>query len=150
MTQKTKTKNQPYPIDVCIGSRVKLRRSLLGLTQERLAESLGLTFQQVQKYESGTNKIGASRLFQMSQILQVPIEYFFEDILESDSAPGGLREANQAPYKAPNLITPMTIEMIRHFTAIQDESVKKQLLSLVKALAKAHKGMDTPEGSEVT
>jgi len=83
----------PNPIDVHVGSRVRLRRTLLGMSQEKLGEALGLTFQQVQKYERGVNRIGASRLYHLSQILDVPVSFFFDDMptFEKGSALPGMR-----------------------------------------------------------
>lgn len=79
----TEKEGRPSPIDVHVGSRIRLRRTLLGMSQERLGEALGLTFQQVQKYERGVNRVGASRLFDLSRVLDVPISFFFDDMPES-------------------------------------------------------------------
>lgn len=80
---------RPSPIDVHVGTRIRLRRTLLGMSQERLGEALGLTFQQVQKYERGINRVGASRLFDLSRVLDVPISFFFDDMPDALSeAPG--------------------------------------------------------------
>ena len=79
IARKLMAGKKPNPVDAHVGSRVRLRRMLLGMSQERLGESMGLTFQQVQKYEKGVNRIGASRLFQISKILDVPVQFFFEE-----------------------------------------------------------------------
>src|SRR5256885_15946505 len=93
MTESTtvaEKEGRPSPIDVHVGSRIRLRRTLLGMSQERLGEALGLTFQQVQKYERGVNRVGASRLFDLSRVLDVPISFFFDDMPDSlASAYGG-------------------------------------------------------------
>eukprot|EP01035_Chromulina_nebulosa_P063261 gene63261-86543_t len=81
--------SRPSPIDVHVGSRIRLRRTLMGLSQERLGEALGLTFQQVQKYERGVNRVGASRLFDLSRVLDVPISFFFDDLPEPLGDAGG-------------------------------------------------------------
>src|SRR5579872_2247785 len=91
---------QPNPIDIHVGARVRLRRTLLGMSQERLGKAIGLTFQQVQKYERGANRIGSSRLFELSKILDVPVSFFFDDIdpravLESEAL---LKEAGREPH----------------------------------------------------
>src|SRR5271167_5248440 len=78
--------SRPSPIDVHVGSRIRLRRTLMGMSQERLGEALGLTFQQVQKYERGVNRVGASRLFDLSRVLDVPISFFFDDMPDSLAA----------------------------------------------------------------
>src|SRR6266480_1858410 len=86
--------DKPNPIDVQVGSRVRLRRNMLGLSQEKLGESIGLTFQQVQKYERGANRIGASRLPDLSQVLDVPVSFFFDDIdpVKAAAIPAGFAE----------------------------------------------------------
>src|SRR5215469_7120842 len=98
-----KKDGRPSPIDVHVGSRVRLRRRLLAMSQEQLGDALGLTFQQVQKYERGMNRVGASRLFDLSRVLDVPISFFFDDMPETVSAAGAERRAvglseNQDPF----------------------------------------------------
>src|ERR1700761_1771953 len=85
----TERESRPSPIDVHVGTRIRLRRTLLGMSQERLGESLGLTFQQVQKYERGVHRVGASRPFDLSRVLDVPISFFFDDMPDSLSASFG-------------------------------------------------------------
>src|SRR3954463_11032856 len=93
---------RPSPIDVHVGSRIRLRRTLLGMSQERLGEALGLTFQQVQKYERGVNRVGASRLFDLSRVLDVPISFFFDDMPDSlATAYGG--PASRRPAGVPGI-----------------------------------------------
>ena len=96
------SKGFPNPIDVHVGSRIRLRRTLLGLSQERLAEAIGLTFQQVQKYERGANRVGSSRLFDLSRVLDVPIAYFFDEM------PSNVQE--KSPSRLMGLATPPTVE----------------------------------------
>src|SRR5882757_2050353 len=92
-------KKQPNPIDIHVGSRVRLRRMMLGMSQEKLGESLGITFQQIQKYEKGTNRIGASRLQHIARVLSVPVSFFFEDAPGAPSdQPGGMAEPKSANY----------------------------------------------------
>src|SRR5512145_286688 len=83
---------RPNPIDIHVGSRVRLRRMLLGMSQEKLGERLGLTFQQIQKYEKGVNRIGASRLFDLAQVLGVPVQFFYEELAVGGAAAGGFAE----------------------------------------------------------
>src|ERR1700728_3825063 len=87
---------RPSPIDVHVGARIRLRRTLLGMSQERLGEALGLTFQQVQKYERGVNRVGASRLFDLSRVLDVPISFFFDDMPDSLSSSFGAQSSRRA------------------------------------------------------
>src|SRR6202453_3199655 len=89
---------RPSPIDVHVGSRVRLRRTLLGMSQEKLGDALGLTFQQVQKYERGANRVGARRLYDLSRVLDVPVSYFFDEFTEQAAAPG-MGESPVDPYQ---------------------------------------------------
>jgi transcriptional regulator with XRE-family HTH domain len=120
----------PHPIDVHVGKRVRMRRLLLGMNQETLATALGLTFQQVQKYESGANRVSASRLSAMSDILGVPIAFFFDDLQLDDTS--GTPEERESRGR---LERPETIELIRLYYAIPDQRVRQQFLEMVKAVA---------------
>lgn len=124
-------KGRSTPVDIEVGKRLKLRRTLLGLTQEQLAESVGLTFQQVQKYESGLNRIGASRLLDISKALSVPVTYFFD---ESDQ-PDSLFEECDSSYQVDPFIRREAMELMRAFLKIQDNKVRQNLLELAKNLA---------------
>ncbi len=123
----------PDPIDVHVGTRVRTRRLLIGMNQETLAKALGLTFKQVQKYEGGTNRVSASRLSQIADILGVPISYFFSD-LEPDGAEPSLGELAARE----RLQRPETIELIRSYYAIADQRIRHQFLDMVKAVAQSH------------
>jgi transcriptional regulator with XRE-family HTH domain len=143
----------PNPIDVHVGKRLRLRRTLLGMSQERLGELLGLTFQQVQKYERGVNRIGSSRLFELGQILDVPVSFFFDDMpndARGVAMPGVTvgRTAAFAPGLAEegatfehdfddglSLDRRETLELIRAYYRIGDPAVRKRLFELTKALA---------------
>src|SRR5450759_1684870 len=92
----TEKESRPSPIDVHVGTRIRLRRTLLGMSQERLGEALGLTFQQVQKYERGVNRVGASRLFDLSRVLDVPISFFFDDMPDSLTSAYGMQSSRRA------------------------------------------------------
>jgi transcriptional regulator with XRE-family HTH domain len=126
----------PNPTDVHVGARVRLRRTLLGMSQEKLGEALGLTFQQVQKYERGANRIGASRLHQLSRVLDVPIAYFFEDVDATAGRVGGLAEAPEE-YERDPMMKRETLELVRAYYRIPDANVRKRLFELTKALAKS-------------
>ena len=134
MAPKPKT---PNPIDVHVGSRVRLKRTLDKMSQEKLGEALGVTFQQVQKYEKGTNRIGASRMQQIAETLGVPISFFFEGAPGSeDSADGdGMREADAATYVTDFLSTSEGIELNSAFVRIPNAAVRRKVIDLVRILA---------------
>lgn len=123
----------PNPIDIHVGSRVRVRRVLRGLSQEKLADRLGLTFQQVQKYEKGTNRIGASRLQEISQILEVPVSFFFEDAPGSEAT--GFAEAGSATYVVDFLSSSEGLQLNKAFVRIEDPRVRRRVIELVRALA---------------
>ena len=132
---------RPNPVDVHVGARVRLRRTLLGLSQEKLGEAIGLTFQQVQKYERGANRIGASRLYQLSRVLDVPVNYFFDEMSTEVAEPEtaglavqGLAEEAE-PYEPDPLAKRETLELVRAYYRIPDPLVRKRLFELTKALA---------------
>ena len=120
----------PSPVDVHVGSRVKQRRLILGMSQDKLAKELGLTFQQVQKYERGTNRVGASRLHDLSRILQAPVGYFFDDMAEA----AGFAEDSQEPLETP-LHKRETLELVRAYYRIKDTTVRKRVFDMIKAIA---------------
>jgi transcriptional regulator with XRE-family HTH domain len=128
---------KPNPVDAHVGSRVRLRRMLLGMSQERLGESMGLTFQQVQKYEKGVNRIGASRLFQISKILDVPVQFFFEEApyTGDGSAARGLAEPSSEAFILEFLNSREGLELNRAFVKIGDAKVRKSVVDLVRALS---------------
>ena len=132
---------RPSPVDVHVGARVRVRRTLLGMTQTNLGEALALTFQQVQKYERGTNRIGASRLFKLSRVLDVPVNYFFED-MPSDagaSTPArGRGKAKRPPRDEPDpMATQETMKLVRAYYKIEDADVRKQVYQLITGLGAA-------------
>jgi transcriptional regulator with XRE-family HTH domain len=136
--------SRPSPIDIHVGSRIRLRRTLLGMSQERLGESLGLTFQQVQKYERGVNRVGASRLFDLSRVLDVPISFFFDDMPDSLAANfGGVpsRRAggveHQDPFGDDTLSRRETLELVRAYYRITDPSIRKRVFDLIKSMGPA-------------
>ena len=127
---------KPHLVDQHVGSRVRLRRMLLGMSQERLGESIGITFQQVQKYEKGVNRIGASRLLQISEILDVPVQFFFEEAPHVDGrrAPG-MAEADAEAFILEFLNSREGLELNRAFVKISDPKVRKSVVNLVRALS---------------
>jgi transcriptional regulator with XRE-family HTH domain len=135
-------KKIPNPIDRHVGSRVRMRRVMLRMSQEKLGEALGLTFQQVQKYEKGTNRIGASRLQQISRTLDVPPAFFFEGApsFETIANPepghrGGVAEDSNAPYVADFLATAEGLHLNMAFARIHDPKIRKRIVDLVSSLA---------------
>jgi len=129
------------PIDLHVGSRVRMRRILLGLTQEKLGEALGVTFQQVQKYEKGMNRIGASRLQDMAKILDVPPSFFFEDA--PTLAPGGFSESKSADFVVDFLSTVEGLQLNKAFASIRDQKVRRRIVDLVVAIAAAEESRST-------
>lgn len=130
---------RPNPMDVHVGSRVRLRRILLGMSQEKLGERLGLTFQQIQKYEKGVNRIGASRLFDMARVLGVQIQYFYDDApIASENEHGqivGFAERSGDDYLVEFLNSREGVELNRAFTRIADSRVRRSIIELVRAMA---------------
>ncbi|UXN03808.1 MULTISPECIES: helix-turn-helix domain-containing protein [unclassified Bartonella] len=128
----TVKKKQPDPIDVYVGSRIRLRRNSIGLSQEKLGEQLGITFQQVQKYEKGTNRVGASRLQAIAETLEVPVSFFFEDVSNSE-LDEGFAEAEANPLEM--VSSGEGLQLIRAFTNIKDPKVRRKIIDLAKALS---------------
>jgi transcriptional regulator with XRE-family HTH domain len=131
------TKKAPNPVDKHVGSRVRMRRMMLSMSQEKLGDALGLTFQQVQKYEKGTNRIGASRLQQISHILQVPVAFFFEGAphVPGISGPGEMNEAPSPAYVADFLATSDGLSLTKAFMRIPDAKLRRRIVDLVQQIA---------------
>jgi len=134
----------PDPIDIHVGGRVRLRRTLMGLSQAALARSLGLTFQQVQKYEKGYNRIGSSRLFQIAQTLEVPVAYFFEAMSGAPGAEFAVAETHQS-YDADPMAKRETLELVRAYYRIGDPAVRRRVFDLIKSIGRATPGGAAPE-----
>jgi transcriptional regulator with XRE-family HTH domain len=129
LRNKTVAKKQVNPIDIQVGNRVRIRRMLIGMSQEKLGDMLGLTFQQVQKYEKGVNRIGAGRLFEVARILNVPVDFFYEGV----SAAGQV-ESDGAPVME-FVSSGEGLQLALAFMKIKDIKVRKRMLDLVKSLA---------------
>jgi transcriptional regulator with XRE-family HTH domain len=134
------TDEQLNAIDAAVGGQVRMRRILLGMSQEAVSKSLGLTFQQLQKYEHGTNRISGSRLYQLSLILHAPVSFFFETV-DVDSGPEAAKEAYEAADAADAVPSDLmrkrkTVELVRSFYAIDDEKQRNAALNLLKSVAK--------------
>ncbi len=132
---------RPNPVDVHVGARVRLRRTLLGMSQEKLGEAIGLTFQQVQKYERGANRIGSSRLYDLSRVLDVSIEHFFEEMPANvaASSPGHSRGMAEEPvsYELDPMAKRETLALVRAYYKIEDVNARKRVYELTKALGAA-------------
>ena len=131
----------PHPVDVHVGGRVRLRRSLLGMSQTMLGEAIGLTFQQVQKYERGANRIGASRLYDVARVLDVHLSFFFEDMPAevAASSPSQRRgKAKELPsYKRDPMAKRETLELVRAYYKISSPQIRKRLFEMTKAIGAA-------------
>jgi len=123
----------PHPIDLHVGSRVRLRRKLLGLSQDKLGGHLGLTFQQVQKYERGANRISASKLYEIANLLKVPVDYFYDGYVESEVLDN--QEASESERKVHSfLMTTEGVELAQSFPLIQSPRRRRKILDLVRSL----------------
>lgn len=131
-----KTRGKPNAVDIHVGNRVRQRRTLLGLSQERLAAALDLTFQQVQKYERGANRIGAGRLYQLARALDVPVSYFFEDLDDEHYPSASSVQEDAAPaYQADPMSQRETLLLVRAYYAIPDPAVRRRMLDLMRSMA---------------
>ena len=129
----------PRAVDIHVGQRLRLRRTLLGISQEKLGEAVSLTFQQIQKYERGANRVSASRIYEFSQVLDVPVSYFFDEMNAETKATKG-RRISPAPGEEPEhesdpLARRETLELVRAYYKIEDPKVRKGLFSLTKVIA---------------
>ncbi|WP_294538886.1 helix-turn-helix transcriptional regulator [uncultured Rhodoblastus sp.] len=142
MQAGTSVTKVPNPIDRPVGARVRMRRMLIGMSQEKLGEALGLTFQQVQKYEKGANRISASRLQQISEALNIPLAYFFKGAPVSDGVvSGGFAESGSEDNFASDFVmTAEGLSLNRAFARIADPKVRKKIVDLVTTLAEGSKG----------
>lgn len=124
----------PHPVDIHVGKRLRQRRTILGLSQEAIGNAIGVTFQQVQKYERGVNRMGSSRLYEFSKILTVPVAFFFEEMEKNPSQGQGVAE-EATPFEHEKMSSRETLEMVRAYYRITDPHVRKRVFELVKSLA---------------
>ncbi len=134
------TKKSPNPIDKHVGSRVRMRRMMVNMSQEKLGEKLGITFQQIQKYEKGTNRIGASRLQQIANVLGVPVGFFFEGAPVADGSAKGFSEAASPAYVSDFLATSDGLALTKAFMKVTDSKVRRRIVDLVEAMVAEHDG----------
>jgi transcriptional regulator with XRE-family HTH domain len=128
------TKKAPNPIDKYVGSRVRMRRMMIGMSQEKLGEKLGITFQQIQKYEKGTNRIGASRLQQIASVLSVPVSFFFEGAPVPDAAANAGSTPTSPAYVSDFLATADGLALTKAFMKVKDPKVRRRIVDLVEAM----------------
>lgn len=140
---KNMSTKAPNPVDRYVGSRIRMRRIMLGMSQEKLGEALGLTFQQVQKYEKGTNRVGASRVQQIADILQVPVSFLFEGGPGAHLNAAGLSEAPSPAYVADFLATSEGLALTRAFTRIKDAKLRRSIVDMVENIV----ARDQPDAS---
>ncbi len=125
----------PHPVDVHVGKRLRLRRTILGLSQEAIGNAIGVTFQQVQKYERGVNRMGSSRLYEFSKILTIPVSYFFEEMEKTQSHAPHAGVSEDAPaFEHEKMSSRETLEMMRAYYRITDAHVRKRVFELIKSL----------------
>lgn len=144
---------KPNPVDAHVGNRLRIRRTLLGLSQEKVGEAMGLTFQQVQKYERGANRIGASRLWDMSRVLDCPVSYFFEEMDANTAGASPRNQAGAADIEMPHEDDPMvrreTLELVRAYYDIVDEHVRRRIYELARSLAAMEEAANAAKGRVV-
>jgi transcriptional regulator with XRE-family HTH domain len=136
--RRTRKADGPHPVDIQVGARVRLRRNMLGLSQEKLGDAVGLTFQQVQKYEHGANRVSASRLHELSRVLAVPVSFFFDDTdpVRAPATPADFAEAAASEaVEADPLRRSETVELVSAYYAIGGTAVRRRLFDLAKELA---------------
>jgi transcriptional regulator with XRE-family HTH domain len=137
--RRPRVTGKPNPVDAHVGNRLRVRRTLLGLSQEKVGEAMGLTFQQVQKYERGANRIGASRLWDMSRVLDCPVSYFFEEMDDrtADASPRNQAGASDREmlHEDDPLVRRETLELVRAYYEITDEHVRRRIYELARSLA---------------
>ena len=133
-------KKAPNPIDKHVGSRVRMRRMMVSMSQEKLGEKLGITFQQIQKYEKGTNRIGASRLQQIANVLGVPVGFFFEGAPVPDGSAKGFSDAASPAYVSDFLATSDGLALTKAFMKVTDSKVRRRIVDLVEAMVAEQEG----------
>ena len=137
-----------HPIDVYVGTRIRLRRTMMGLSQSKLANALGLTFQQIQKYERGANRVGGSRLYELSEVLDVPPAFFFDGVEEEGAKDRALtrrlEQIRQAVYKEDSQPGQEVLELARAYERIKDDMTRERMLKLIKAIGGPDPTRKTP------
>lgn len=140
--QSVEAPKSPNPVDLHVGGRVRMRRKMLGVSQERLAEALGLTFQQVQKYERGANRISASKLYEIARFLSAPIAYFFEGLSDPSARDGGTHDETSEQHVHGFLMTTEGLELAAAFPRIARPKLRRRILDLVRSLAEEEEALE--------
>jgi transcriptional regulator with XRE-family HTH domain len=133
--------SESHPVDVHVGKRLRLKRTIMGLSQESIGKAIGVTFQQIQKYERGINRMGASRLYDFAKALNVPVSYFFEgygDELTADSAVYGMAEGEAPAFEHESVSSRETMDIMRAYYKIKNPAVRKRIIELIKAVSEEH------------
>lgn len=138
----------PHPVDVNVGKRIKMRRSMLGLSQDKLATKIGLTFQQIQKYERAANRVSASKLFDFAKVLDVPVDYFYQGLGGKNTPATGMADNDQAPFGSDDnkdmpenidesrMFSKETMDLLREYYSIDDAHKRRDVYNLIKTFAK--------------
>lgn len=141
MAQPKHNERKAQPVDAHVGRRLRMRRALLGVSQEKLAESVGITFQQLQKYERGANRVSASRLYQFSQSLDVPVDYFFQEYIDSGrkARHHGLADSTQDSFETADqkLYTRETLDLLKLYYSIKDDEKRKKLMKTIRSMVES-------------
>lgn len=142
---------KPNPIDVHVGSRIRLRRMMLEISQEKLGDALGITFQQVQKYEKGSNRVGASRLQEIARALDINVGFFFEDAPDSNgnALNNGMAEEKSGTYVVDFISSSEGLQLVRAFLSIPDRKQRRALIDLMRTIADGHKQQGLPASQSI-
>jgi transcriptional regulator with XRE-family HTH domain len=125
-----------HPVDIHVGKKLRLRRTMLGMSQEAIGSAIGVTFQQIQKYERGINRMGASRLFDFARVLSIPVEYFFEGLEGAEGKTAfGVAESNAPAFEHEKMTDRETLELVRTYYRIKEAPLRKRVLDLMKSIA---------------
>ncbi len=128
--------NTPHHVDVHVGKRLRLRRTILGMSQEAIARVIGITFQQIQKYERGVNRMSSSRLYDFAKAMNVPVSYFFDGLEQTGATPAfsGMMEETAA-FEHEDLTSRETMELMRAYTKVKEPALRKRIVDLIKAIS---------------
>lgn len=138
----------PHPVDIHVGKRLRSRRTILGMSQEDIGGAVGITFQQVQKYERGLNRIGSSRLYEFATLLGVSISYFFEDFVDAVKSNSNVLADSEFLFEHESLNNKEVMALVRSYNSINDPKIRKKILSLVKAISSSEPDLKKDQNTE--